>query len=704
MSSDEGKGEITLDETSGNLINGDEPLEEEVKEPPTVEKVEEKKEVKPFGLKPLQLLTEPSLHQSEEENKLKIDDLIIIPNSLNPLEEGGSALQNLAKIASRYSSLNKDKSRAQDFTSPSAKKPRVEDKPGVAQPLPPTTLSKKTSSHTSSLPLSPHLESKNAATASALLQQFSLLSPGLFGAWPGATAPPTASPSSSTSPSSKSPSSWLSGFNLDSKPGTDGYNLLKYYEQQLKALQQGGVPSPTTSARVNGTKETPVKKESKAGKEKQKVCKPPPDTKKPPKLLQSPCQFLQTSNIYGSPKSDLIRAKESASKKDEGGEMDLNPNQVLDLSSGSSMEFRTISPHRSAPPNNSSTGAFNLSRPEVSREPEDRSKVAEASLDLTTGRSSTPRSDTSKMSPFSAEALLSRPSSRKNDSPKSFPPLSMGIRGILEPERSTPQSSSPWLPPPPKPAAPVPPVVRSTAGQFYGISLPSTMSGLHGLSTETTFSSLSSLPTSSLQPSSAPPTTNPYLQALMSPFSKPPGSAAASPAAASFPGLNSMDPLSQYYAALYSQQMSAYNAAALGPYAASLSAAAGLGGHGGLGSAGSLAGLGGASGLAGLGLSSSLGAQGIGLGSGLVFSSAGLGFNSAGSGLASTAGLRQGYMSSTATAELQALQAYKDMMTRSAMSSVQQPSPSSSAASNPYAALYAGLMGYPGFLPPRKDQ
>ena len=190
----------------------------------------------------------------------------------------------------------------------------------------------------------------------------------------------------------------------------------------------------------------------------------------------------------------------------------------------------------------------------------------------------------------------------------------------------------------------------------------------------------------------------------MSPFSKPPGSAAASPAAASFPGLNSMDPLSQYYAALYSQQMSAYNAAALGPYAASLSAAAGLGGHGGLGSAGSLAGLGGASGLAGLGLSSSLGAQGIGLGSGLVFSSAGLGFNSPGSGLASTAGLRQGYMSSTATAELQALQAYKDMMTRSAMSSVQQPSPSSSAASNPYAALYAGLMGYPGFLPPRKDQ
>ena len=53
---------------------------------------------------------------------MKIDDLVIIPNTLNQLEEGGSALQNLAKIASRYSSLNKDKARAQDFTSPNAKK------------------------------------------------------------------------------------------------------------------------------------------------------------------------------------------------------------------------------------------------------------------------------------------------------------------------------------------------------------------------------------------------------------------------------------------------------------------------------------------------------------------------------------------------------------------------------------------------------
>ena len=34
-------------------------------------------------------------------------------------------MQNLAKIASRYSSLNKDKARAQDFTSPNAKKVKI---------------------------------------------------------------------------------------------------------------------------------------------------------------------------------------------------------------------------------------------------------------------------------------------------------------------------------------------------------------------------------------------------------------------------------------------------------------------------------------------------------------------------------------------------------------------------------------------------
>lgn len=679
-------GEVTLDETSGNLINGS--LEDDPKPASPEQKaaVAVTKEHKPYlGLKPLQLLTDPGLIQPEEEvkprledSKLRLDDLIIVPGNLGQLEEGGSALQNLAKIASRYSSLNKDKSRTQDFANPTPKKARVEEKPGVGQPLPPT--SKKAGGAAAFAQSSPtEARGNSSATASALLQQFSLLSPSLFGPWAGgggaggALPPPVTSPSSSTS-------SWLTGMNLDPNMiGQEGYNLLKYYEQQLKALQQGAAPAP---AKANGVKEAGSRKESsgssnKGGKEKQKVSKPPPDTKKPPKLMQSPCQFLSTTTIYGSPNSDLIKAKESAARRDERGETELNPNQVLDLSSLSTMEYRTISPHRPTLPLNAATAAPPRMSHPAARDPEERAaKVTESSLDLSTGgRSCTPRSDTSKLSPFSAEALLSRPSSRKNESPKSLPPLSMGIKGILEPDRSTPSLSSPWQPPPAsKPAAPVPPVVRSSASSYYGVSLPSTLSQVHGLSTETTFSSLASLPTSSLQPP-VPTSTNPYLQALMAPlYSKAP--------TPGFPG-SPLDPLSQYYAALYSQQLSAYSAAALGPYAAGLSAAAA--GHSGLGALAGHAGL-----------------QGLG------FTSPGLGLGLGAPGLP---GLRPGYMTGTASAELQALQAYKDMMTRSALSqpglsSLSQPAltpPTSSAASNPYAALYAGLMGYPGFPQQRKD-
>ena len=67
---------------------------------------EERSDDKPkefkIGIKPLQLLTEPKLAEAGAEDvKMKIDDLIIIPNNINHAEEGGSALQNLAKIASR---------------------------------------------------------------------------------------------------------------------------------------------------------------------------------------------------------------------------------------------------------------------------------------------------------------------------------------------------------------------------------------------------------------------------------------------------------------------------------------------------------------------------------------------------------------------------------------------------------------------------
>ena len=76
-------------------------------------------------------------------------------------------------------------------------------------------------------------------------QQFSLLSPGMFPGWPGQ---PRSGASSSGATSSATPTitsnrhgaqGWMgSGYNLDpAKIGQEGYNLLKYYEQQLKALQ-----------------------------------------------------------------------------------------------------------------------------------------------------------------------------------------------------------------------------------------------------------------------------------------------------------------------------------------------------------------------------------------------------------------------------------------------------------------------------------
>jgi len=158
----------------------------------------------------------------------------------------------------------------------------------------------------------------------------------------------------------------------------------------------------------------------------------------------------------------------------------------------------------------------------------------------------------------------------------------------------------------------------------------------------------------------------------MSPFYKPPAPAVAPapPAAAAppgFPGLNPLDPLSQYYAALYSQQLSAYSAAAA---AAAMNPYAGLGGGGSLNMGGNTGG--------GLRASSYHGGGG----------------NSSGGGGSNS-------MAAAAAAEMQALQAYKDMMTRVAMSG---PPVSSASAANPYAALY-GLMGYPGMSFPtgRKD-
>ena len=546
-----------------------------------------------IGIKPLQMLTEPQLGEKEDV-KMKIDDLIIIPNNINHAEEGGSALQNLAKIASRYSSLNKDKSRAQEFSSPSPKKSRVEEtKPSVAQPLPPTTSAKKSGGLAG---LGGQEMSSVAATS--LLQQFSLLSPGMFSGWPPSLSPsPSPGPSTTSAATSSTRSSsstsnaagWLgTGLNLDpSKIGQDGYNLLKYYEQQLKALQQGNSSAP----KVNGVKEqSPTKKDSK-NKEKSKVSKLPPDTKRPPRLIQTPCPYSQTASIYGSPKSELIKAKDSAAKSGSNSTTETNSKfdgaGILDLSSSSRVEYDAPSVTASLSAPSPARPPAPVSTPAASTGRKPSGDVLASALNLSTSEPPPP----AKPSPFSAEALLSKPTSAPpKPEHKASPGLSLGIKGLLEPDRRHSPQSSPALPraspSQERPAVSSPwhspaPASRDQGGHRASTprSTPSSLAALYSsgylpptssLATETTFSSLSSLSSSSLAPQS-----NPYLSALMSPSLHPPktpGLPSPAQAPGGFPGLNPLDPASQYYAALYQQQLQAYqhaaSAAALGPYGA----------------------------------------------------------------------------------------------------------------------------------------
>ena len=79
---------------TSNGTNG-EKLEEVVADKETIAEpvVEQKPKI---AIKSLQFLTDPeAVAKSEvkEEAKIKIDDLIIIPNNINHGEEGGSALQ-----------------------------------------------------------------------------------------------------------------------------------------------------------------------------------------------------------------------------------------------------------------------------------------------------------------------------------------------------------------------------------------------------------------------------------------------------------------------------------------------------------------------------------------------------------------------------------------------------------------------------------
>jgi len=452
------------------------------------------------------------------------------------------------------------------------------------------------------------------------------------------------------------------------------------------------------------------------------------------------------------PNQNYKKIKDSGTRKNNATQSTATGNEVgttvnpdltaLDLSSTSRTHYKasyytnsnSSLERKCETQNNRETGPIlNLTKTDKLLPPPTLNST-DATMDLSThkGRGKEPSLHI-KSSSYSAEALLSKPQ-KLSEPGKCLPPLSMGIKGILVSDQSqrspqpspvsqraspiTPRTSpalthsspaplqfsnthspslesrsktpssapnSPWHLPPhsshsspySKPPVPVTPNIRQPSssdnsqasggftnrGPISSVALPPTSTLPSGFSTETTFSSLSSLPSTSLQPPN-----NPYLSALMQ--QSPTTSLHQAPKQPSLPNMppgypslgNPLDPASQYYAVLYQQQISAYQQAAA---AAALS-------------------------------------------------------NPYGSQQAAAAAAAAGYrstplgMSAPAAAEMQALHAYKDMMTRAALggnpsvssqSLSNQASGSLSATSansgaNPYAALYAGLMGYPqtGFL------
>eukprot|EP00095_Tigriopus_kingsejongensis_P001650 maker-scaffold801_size95070-snap-gene-0.22 protein:Tk01650 transcript:maker-scaffold801_size95070-snap-gene-0.22-mRNA-1 annotation:"at-rich interactive domain-containing protein 5b" len=398
-----------------------------------------------------------------EGKRLQIDDLIIIPNHLNSgLPEGGSALQNLAKIASRYQNTKDGANAARpgDMDRSSPKRQRLDDK-GISatQAIPP---SKKHASAMGSGGGGAPSPNSSAAAAAAANNFFSLLPPGLLPNWPmhGMTPPAgTSSPKSSASPSpsgkvtpsgsSASNSSAAAAaalasglppgfpFTDPSKLGPEGYHLLQLYERQLKAAaaQQAGMKTPTTSTptKING-KEPPVsnspmalgsstgsgststkKETTKDSKDRSKVCKPPPDNKRPPSLMQTPCAFTQTSTFYTNPLAEINRLKEAGkAARNSSKPPPASDDEVLDLSSPSS--------GRSYPKR------AKVESPSYMMKSEGASPMpggGQPTLDLSCKREAPNVKPEMKASPFSAEALLSKPS--HNRPPSHHMPSSSGV-------------------------------------------------------------------------------------------------------------------------------------------------------------------------------------------------------------------------------------------------------------------------------------
>ena len=263
----------------------------------------------------------------------------------------------------------------------------------------------------------------------------------------------------------------LSNFPLStpdpSKLGPEGYSqLIQFYEKHLKsaavsAAQTTASAAPATVKQptlgLNGSKKEATGGQSSAlsakDKDRQKVSKPPPDTKRPPRLMQTPCAFVQTNHIYTNPMAELTKAKEAvlaatanAAARDKlpmgAGTIEsqlsraAHATSILDLSS-----------HRRVPPKSEhhstvTTGLLNLKKESallahphssassinlmglntMKREGLMSSSSMSHPLGFT-GSASSPSTGSSpsllkhemKSSPFSAESLLSKTTSSSNN-------------------------------------------------------------------------------------------------------------------------------------------------------------------------------------------------------------------------------------------------------------------------------------------------
>ena len=161
-----------------------------------------------------------------------------------------------------------------------------------------------------------------------------------------------------------------------SKLGPEGLNLLQMYEKHLRqiattmsggsggttSLKNGNSTSITSGAgssplsNIPGTKKENTSQNSQSHKypsgqtgglnssggsqsvlntvkekDRSKVCKPPPDTKRPPSLMQTPCAFKQTTSIYTNPLAELTKAREAAAANSASSSNKSSASQPLSM-------------------------------------------------------------------------------------------------------------------------------------------------------------------------------------------------------------------------------------------------------------------------------------------------------------------------------------------------------------------------------------